>query len=61
MWQWYADHYGLHAKVMPVSRAQAVRRMVAVGNPIKIVLFGSRARGEARPDSDLGLLVIEGS
>jgi predicted nucleotidyltransferase len=26
--------------------------------PHKIVLFGSRARGEARPDSDIDLLVI---
>jgi predicted nucleotidyltransferase len=41
--------------------AEAVRRMLAVGAPIKIVLFGSRARGEARPDSDLDLLVIEES
>jgi predicted nucleotidyltransferase len=24
-----------------------------------VILFGSRARGEARPDSDLDLLVIE--
>lgn len=40
---------------------QIVQRMVAVGSPLKIVLFGSRARGNARPDSDLDLLVIEES
>jgi len=28
-------------------------------SPARVVLFGSRARGEARPDSDLDFLVIE--
>ena len=27
-------------------------------DPMRIVLFGSRARGDARPDSDLDLLVV---
>lgn len=27
-------------------------------NPLRIILFGSRARGEARPDSDYDLLVV---
>jgi predicted nucleotidyltransferase len=35
--------------------------MLRVGSPRRIVLFGSRARGDARPDSDLDLLVIEES
>ena len=26
--------------------------------PLRLVLFGSRARGEARPDSDIDLLVV---
>jgi len=38
-----------------------VQRIVGTGNPLKIVLFGSRARGDARPDSDIDLLVIEES
>ncbi len=39
--------------------AEVVRRMLAVGSPRKIVLFGSHARGDARAGSDLDLLVVE--
>lgn len=37
---------------------EIVRRIVEIARPDKIILFGSRARGEARPESDLDLLVI---
>lgn len=40
---------------------EAVHRILSVGSPLKIILFGSRARGIARPDSDLDLLIIEES
>ena len=40
---------------------EMVRRIRAAGSPLKIVLFGSRARGDSRPDSDLDLLIIEES
>ena len=40
---------------------EVVRRVLLVGSPHKIVVFGSRARGDARPDSDLDLLIIEDS
>lgn len=37
---------------------QLRRRIVAALKPTQIVLFGSHARGEARPDSDVDLLVV---
>jgi predicted nucleotidyltransferase len=37
-----------------------VRRVVEVAQPEKIILFGSAARGEMGPDSDVDLLVIKG-
>ena len=38
---------------------EAGRRLTTAAPNAEIILFGSRARGEARPDSDLDLLVIE--
>ena len=37
---------------------EVVRRLAAALNPVAIYLFGSRARGTARPDSDFDLLVV---
>ena len=39
---------------LPVIKRRIVRRF----HPQRIVLFGSQARGEARPDSDVDLLVV---
>jgi uncharacterized protein len=36
----------------------AVNRLVEAFNPLEIVVFGSYARGDARPGSDLDLLVV---
>jgi predicted nucleotidyltransferase len=38
---------------------EAGRRLSAAAPDADVILFGSRARGESRPDSDLDLLVIE--
>ncbi|MHB0877402.1 MAG: nucleotidyltransferase domain-containing protein [Anaerolineae bacterium] len=37
---------------------QMVDTIVRQFGPLRVVLFGSRARGEARPDSDVDLLVV---
>lgn len=37
---------------------EIVRRIVETVHPEKIILFGSLARGDAHPESDLDLLVI---
>jgi predicted nucleotidyltransferase len=36
----------------------AVERIVELANPLRVVAFGSRARGDHRRDSDLDLAVI---
>ena len=40
---------------------QIVRRIVDVADPLKVTLFGSPARGDARADSDFDVLVIRPS
>ena len=47
--------------VTPELLDEIVRRILQVGSPRRIVLFGSRVRGDGRPDSDLDLLIIEDS
>jgi len=37
---------------------EIIRRIVEVAHPDQIILFGSTARGVAKPESDLDLLVI---
>ena len=40
---------------------EIVRRVVQAAQPEKLILFGSRARGNARPNSDYDLLVVNPS
>ena len=37
---------------------QIINRIKDVASPVKIILFGSAARDEMKPDSDLDILVI---
>lgn len=37
---------------------EAIRRIVDRLHPERVILFGSRARGDARPDSDYDLMVV---
>jgi len=46
------------ASTLDPPLAEVVRRLVDVYAPERIYLFGSRARGDARPDSDYDLLVL---
>ena len=39
--------------------SEMVEAIVRAANPRRIVLFGSRARGDAAPDSDVDLLIVE--
>lgn len=38
---------------------EVTRRLAVAATGAKVILFGSRARGEERPDSDVDLLVVE--
>jgi len=38
---------------------EVVRRVVESVDPERIILFGSAARGESRPESDLDLLIVK--
>lgn len=40
---------------------EIVRRIVAVADSDKVIVFGSRARDDHRPDSDVDILVIQES
>lgn len=39
--------------------SEAVERLRRDSRPVRIILFGSRAAGKARRDSDIDLLVVE--
>ncbi len=55
--------YNIRTKKGRVKRQildEVIRRVVEAAQPDKIILFGSAARGEMGPNSDLDLLVVKG-
>ena len=46
-------------KLTEETLMEMVRTIVREADPEQIILFGSRSRGDARPDSDVDLIVIE--
>ena len=49
---------GQSGKVADPLLAEIVRRLVAAYQPERIYLFGSKARGDAGPDSDYDIMVV---
>ena len=49
-----------HRQSQPESRIvdELIRRIVSAAHPLRIVLFGSAARGEMGPDSDIDVMVV---
>ena len=52
-----ANRRDAHPDPLAVAVADAVQHSVA---PAQVILFGSRARGDHRPDSDVDLLIVAG-
>ena len=48
-----------HREVDPAVLADIVDRIVRLAKPQKIILFGSAARDQMRPNSDVDLLVVK--
>ena len=53
------DYIRQHGQPDDAVIDEIVRRVVEVAVPDRIILFGSAARGEMGPDSDLDFLVIK--
>lgn len=46
-------------RLSPALLDEVIRRVVEAAQPDRIILFGSAARGEMGPDSDLDLMVVK--
>lgn len=54
------DSLNLHGEAIPVQDVieNAVKKIVSVADPVKIILFGSAARQDIGPNSDLDIMVV---
>jgi predicted nucleotidyltransferase len=50
---------GDNLTIAPGILAEIVRRIVAVANPERIILFGSAARAQMNQNSDVDLLIVK--
>lgn len=57
---WTDRERSMEAKweVTPEKAEEAIRRIVEVSQPRRLILFGSYVRGDLKPHSDLDILVI---
>ena len=53
-----ASHGGVPDVHDPEFLAQVVKRIVEAVHPLRVILFGSAARGDSGPHSDLDFLVV---
>ena len=51
----------ISAGIQDIHLQEIIRRLLLVGDPQRIILFGSQSRGEANRESDYDLLVVEPS
>jgi predicted nucleotidyltransferase len=48
----------MKTKAIPAELNQAIEIIKQNANPVRIILFGSRARGDNDPDSDYDILIV---
>ncbi len=53
-----ADEHLATKEITPELLEYIVQKIVREINPQKIILFGSRGRGDFRPDSDIDLFIV---
>jgi predicted nucleotidyltransferase len=56
--RWIRKVFGMQSEDDSLIR-EIVDTIIREANPDTVILFGSRARGDARPDSDVDLLIVE--